>query len=64
MNCALGGRGQDRLKGLPAGVIPRGRSRPHHQALNDAEVVVDDLGQGSQAVGRAGSVATEPEKQL
>lgn len=32
---------------------------PHHQALNDAKVVIDDLGQGGQAVGCAGSIAME-----
>lgn len=32
---------------------------PHHQTLNDSKVVIDDLGQGSQAVGGAGSVAME-----
>lgn len=33
----------------------------YHQALNDAKVVIDDLGQRCQAVGCAGSVATEKE---
>lgn len=31
----------------------------YHETLNDAEVVVDDLGEGSQAVGCAWSVAVE-----
>lgn len=67
VNCALGGRGQrisvcSRRRRHPAWL--RGRLRPHHQALNDSEVVVDDLGQGSQAVCRAGSVAMEPKMQL
>lgn len=31
----------------------------HHQALNDAEVVVDNLGQGSQTVGCAGGIAVK-----
>lgn len=29
----------------------------HHQALNDAKVVIDDLSQGGQTVGGAGCVA-------
>lgn len=33
--------------------------RRYHETLDDAEVVVDDLGEGSQAVGCAGSVAVE-----
>lgn len=35
---------------------------PYHQTLNDVEVVVDDLGQGSQAVGCAGSIAMEKQR--
>lgn len=35
----------------------------YHQALNDAKVVIDDLGQRCQAVGCAGSIATEKEYQ-
>lgn len=33
----------------------------YHQALNDAKVVIDDLGQRCQAVGCAGSIAMEKE---
>ena len=33
-----------------------GRVDGGHEALNDTELVVDDLGEGSKAVGRAGSV--------
>ena len=33
----------------------------YHQALHDGEVVVDDLGEGCQAVGGAGGVAMETE---
>lgn len=35
----------------------------YHEALNDAKVVVDDLGEGSQAVGCAGSVAVETNRE-
>jgi len=30
-----------------------------HETLNDAELVIDDLGQGREAVGRAGGIAGE-----
>lgn len=38
---------------------PHTHTHPHHQTLNDSKVVIDDLGQGSQAVCCAGSVAME-----
>lgn len=36
----------------------------YHQTLHDAKVVVYDLGEGSQAVGCAGSVATETKQKI
>ena len=36
-------------------------SPPYHESLYDAKVVMDDLGQGGQAVGGAGGIAEKGE---
>lgn len=45
------------IRGAVDGLLRRGRGvHGRHQTFNDAVVVVDDLGKGSETVGRAGSV--------
>ena len=39
--------------------VPRSNRHSGHEALNDAELVIHDLGDGGQAVGGAGGVGDD-----
>ena len=43
----------------PVGLVLTGSVDGGHESLDDGELVVEDLGEGSQAVGGAGSVGDD-----
>lgn len=59
VNCALMDNKKNKTRFYTSfvEVLVRWSASSHHQALNDAKIIIDDFSQGSQAVGCAGGIA-------